>query len=144
MPLQTQLMDDMKIAMRAHDSMTLNAIRYLLSQIKNVEIDNGTQDDAGIQDIIRKQVKQMKDALVDFQKGGREDIVAEEQQKIAIFEKYLPAQMSDEELTTIVVAVRSEHAELPLGQVIGLVKEKVQGKADGARVAAAVKQSFGA
>jgi uncharacterized protein YqeY len=136
-------MEDMKTAMRAHDSMTLNAIRYLLSQIKNVEIDNGPQDDAGIQEIIRKQVKQMKDALVDFQKGGREDIVAEEQLKIAIFEKYLPAQMSDEELTTLVAAVRSEHAELPLGQVIGLVKERAQGQADGTRVAAAVKQSFG-
>ncbi len=142
MPLKVQLMEDMKTAMRARDSISLNAIRYLLSQIKNVEIDSGEQDDAGIQQIIRKQIKQMRDALVDFEKAGRADIIAEENEKIALFEKYLPTQLSDADLAAIVTAARSEHPELPLGQLIGVVKEKVAGQADGSRVANAVKAVF--
>lgn len=142
MSLQLQLTEDMKDAMRARDGLRLNAIRYLLAQIKNFEIDNGPQDDVGVQDIIRKQIKQMRDALTDFQKGGREDIVAEETQKIALFEKYLPVQMSDEELKKIVNEVRAQNTELPMGQVIGAVKAKVGTAADGSRVAAAVRDIF--
>lgn len=142
MTLKAQLMEDMKTAMKARDSVALGAIRFLMSEIKNYEIDNGEQDDVGIQTIIRKQIKQMKDALVEFEKAGRADIVAEETQKVAVFEKYLPAQMSDEALQALVSGIRAEHPEYALGQVIGAVKEKAAGQADGARIATAVKASF--
>jgi uncharacterized protein len=68
--LKTQLTEDMKNAMRAHDSLKLNTIRFMLAAIKNFEIDNGEQDDAGIHKIVAKEVKKMKDAMVDFEKGA--------------------------------------------------------------------------
>ncbi len=142
MTLKAQLLEDMKTAMKARDSIRLGAIRFLMSEIKNYEIDNGEQDDAGIQAIIRKQIKQMKDALVEFEKAGRTDIVAEETQKVAVFERYLPAQMTDEALQTLVADIRAQHPEFALGQVIGAVKEKAADQADGARIASAVKATF--
>lgn len=139
MALRDTLMQDMKDAMRAHDSMKLGTIRFLLAQIKNTEIDSGPQTDAQIVDIVRKQVKQMKEAISEYEKGGRNDLVAEEQQKITVLEAYMPAMMSTEELTAIVEKVIAANPGAQMGQVIGAVKQETQGKADGAEIAAVVK-----
>jgi len=139
MTLQEQLMEDMKQAMRDKNTVKLGVIRLLRSEIKNFEIDNGSQDDAGTQKIIASQVKKMKDAVIDFENAGRDDIVAEEKEKIAIMEAYLPEQMSDEELETIVSRVVDSTEDKNMGKLIGAVMKEVAGRADGGRVSAQVR-----
>jgi uncharacterized protein YqeY len=140
MSLKQQLTEEMKQAMRDRNSMKLNTIRFLLSDIKNVEIDEGEQDDTGVRKIVARQIKAIKDAVEDFKKAGRTDIVDEEMQKVAILETFLPTQLSDEELVTIATDVKNETGLTVMGPLIGAVKEKVGDQADGQRVAAAVKQ----
>ncbi len=142
MSLKSQLMDDMKQAMRDRNSQKLSTIRFLLSEIKNTEIDSGEQDDAGIENIITKQVKQMKDAQLDFKSAGREDLVEEEQQKIAVLETYLPEQMTEEQVQAVVNEVIAEQDSPNMGSVIKAVKEKVGNSADGGMIAAVVKKSL--
>lgn len=141
-PLKNQLYEDMKTAMKAHDAQKLGVVRFVISQVKNWEIDNGEQDDAGIQKIIASEVKKMKDANVEFEKGGRQDLVDEEKAKIVLMEEYLPKQMSDEELAQIVKEVVSSATDKNFGMIMKSVMAKVQGKADGGRVSAMVKQSL--
>jgi uncharacterized protein len=140
--LKTQLTEDMKQAMRDRASMKLNTIRFLLAALKNWEIDNGEQDDAGVQKIIAREVKKMKDAIEDFKKGGRQDLVDEELQKIEIMEAYLPKQMGEAELQQIVSEVVSSSEQKDFGSVMKAVMAKVQGQADGGRVSALVKSAL--
>ncbi len=140
MSLQQQLLDDMKTAMKAKDTVKLGVVRFLRSEIKNYEIDHGEQDDAGVQQIIAREVKKMKDAMADFAKAGREDLVEEEEQKVVVMESYLPAQMSDEELEKIVKEVIDSAEDKNMGKMIGAVKAKVEGQADGGRIAGMVKK----
>lgn len=139
MTLKQQLTEDMKQAMRDRNMLKLGVIRFLLSEIKNFEIDNGEQDDAGVTKVIASQLKKSKDALNDFKNAGREDIVADEEAKILVMESYLPQQMSDSELEAIVTEVLASTEEKNMGKLIGMVMPKVAGKADGGRVSAMVK-----
>lgn len=144
MSLKQQLMEDMKSAMKARDMKTLGAIRFFLSELKNYEIDHGEQDDAGIEKLVSKQIKQMRDAIQDYKNGDRMDLAEEEEAKVKVIEKYLPEQMSDDELKSIVESVISQLGEgAQMGPVIGAVKAKVGNKADGGRVAGMVKEVLG-
>ncbi|NCN03675.1 MAG: GatB/YqeY domain-containing protein [Candidatus Pacebacteria bacterium] len=140
MSLKDQLMEEMKNAMRAKDTVRLGVIRFLRSEIKNIEIDHGDQDDAGVLKIIAKQVKSMKDANSEYQKGGREDLVEENNTKIKILEEYLPQQLSNEELETIVKKIVDSAEEKHMGKIIGSVMKEVDGKADGGRVSQLVRK----
>lgn len=142
MDFKSELMQQMKEAMKARDSVRVGTIRYLLSEVKNAEIDQGELTEEAITKLITKQVKQMKDALKDFEAAGRDEIVAEETAKIAILEEFLPEQMSDEELDAVVAKVVSTTEEKNMGKLIGMVMGKVAGQADGNRVASAVKKAL--
>ena len=111
-----------------------------MSSIKNWEIDNGVPTDEDVTKVIAKELKQMKDAVAEFLKGGRQDLVDEENKKIAIIEKYLPQQMSAEELEKTVKEVLAEIGDSNFGTTIKAVMAKVQGKADGGAVSAMVKK----
>lgn len=139
MNLQEQLMEDMKQAMRDKNIVKLGVIRFLRSEIKNFEIDNGVQDDAGVEKVIATQVKKLKDAVTDFRNAGRDEMVAEEEEKIAIMESYLPEQLSDEELDAIVSKVVESAEDKNMGKLIGAAMKEVAGKADGSRVSALVR-----
>ncbi len=139
MNLQEQLMEDMKQAMRDKNMVKLGVIRFLRSEIKNFEIDNGVQDDAGVEKVIATQVKKLKDAVTDFRNAGRDEMVAEEEEKIAIMESYLPEQLSDEELDAIVSKVVESAEDKNMGKLIGAAMKEVAGKADGSRVSALVR-----
>ena len=82
----------------------------------------------------------MRDALGDFERGGRMDIVDDEKKKIAVLEAYLPSQLSDEELSTIIQRVVNEHAGQNMGEIMKAAMAKVQGKADGGRISTLVRQ----
>ena len=142
MSLSQQLIDDMKQAMKAGDKVKLSVIRFLRSEIKNYEIDHGEQDDAGIEKIVAKQVKQVKESITEYKKAGRDDLVSEEEPKLKILEEYLPEQMSDEELQVVIDEVLSTMDNPEIGPAIGQVMGKVQGKADGSKVSALVRQAL--
>ena len=142
MNLQTKLMEDMKQAMRDKDMVKLGVIRFLRSEIQNFQIDNGEQDDAGVEKIIASQVKKLKDAVTDFKKAGREDLVAQEEAKIVCMEGYLPQQMSDSELDAIVTDVIAKAEDKNVGKLIGAVLQVVAGKADGTRVSTLIRSKL--
>jgi uncharacterized protein YqeY len=142
MTIKEQLMNDMKEAMKAREMDKLGTIRFLMSEIKNYEIDNGAQDDAGIEKVIAGQIKKMNDAVVDYEKGGRSDLVEGEQAKIVVLKKYLPEQLSDNELKTVIEEKIAQLGKENMGMIIGAVTKEVGSKADGSRVAALVRETF--
>ncbi len=141
MTIKAQLLEDMKTAMKARDSETLTTIRFLMSEIKNAEIDGSQSDDLSVQKIITSQVKKIKDAINDFQQANRLDLVTQEEKKIAVMSKYLPAQLDDAALTQIikdVIAQTADHQNQ--GKIIGQVVKAVAGQADGQRIKVLVNQ----
>ncbi len=142
MSLSQQLVDDMKQAMRDKNKVKLSVIRYLRSGIKNYEIDHGEQDDAGVEKIVAKQAKQVRESIEEYQKAGRSDLVSQEEAKLKILEEYLPEQMSDEGIQAVINEVLSGMENPQMGPAIGLVMKKVQGKADGSKVSQLVRQAL--
>ena len=142
MTLKLQLIEDMKQAMRARDQLRLDTIRYLLSQIKNWEIDHGQSDDREIQKIIAKEVKVIKEAMTEFARGERSDLVASETAKLAVLETYLPAPLLESELAIIIDQVLASDNNWQMGPAIKAIMERTQGRADGQRVAELVKQKL--
>ena len=135
MSLRDQITSDMRDAMRAHDKEKLSALRMLLSSIKQKEVDEQiTADDAVIQQIIAKLIKQRKDSV--------EQYLAGESAEIKTFEVYLPARLSDEEIQKIVDEVVTSaglSGPAAMGKAMGMIKPKVAGKADMGRVSALLK-----
>ena len=117
MSLKDQLIEDMKQAMRARDAFKLGVIRFVLADIKNLEIDKGPQDDESTLKLIQSQVKKMKEAIIDFARGKRDDLVEEEEKKIAILQTYLPQQMSEEDLMNVVKDVVNKSSSREIGPV---------------------------
>lgn len=144
MDLKTRLNEDMKAAMRAKDQPRLDALRLLSAAIKKREIDDRVAlDDAGVMAVIEKLVKQNRDAVEQFAKGGRPDLADKENREIAIWQAYLPAQLSEAEIDQMIEAAMVEtgaSSMKDMGKVVGLLKPKLQGRADMGQVSAKVKQ----
>jgi uncharacterized protein YqeY len=130
----------MKDAMKSKDKVKLEVVRFLRSAVKNWEIDNGPADDAAVQKIVATQVKQTKESIDEYNKGGRQDLVNAEKEKLAILETYLPEQLSEEELIKIVDEVLAQNPDSKPGPLVGQVMAKVKGQADGGTVAKLVNQ----
>jgi len=144
MSLKDQITEDMKSAMRAKETARLGTIRLLLAAIKQREVDDRVVlDDAAIISTIEKMIKQRKDSISQFEKAGRDDLVAVESAEMIILQAYLPAQMSDAEVqAAVAAAVASTGAAGPqdMGKVIGVLKGQLAGKADGKTISAIVKE----
>lgn len=143
MALKSQIYNDMKVAMKAGDKDRLKVVRLMLAAIKQIEIDTRTElDDPAVLAVLNKMVKQRRDSVSQFQAGGRDDLVKIELDEITVLETYLPEQMSDAELDTLInQAIEDAGAESirDMGKVMGLVKTKAAGRADMALVGARVK-----
>ena len=143
MSLKDQITEDMKNAMRAKDVARLGAIRLLLAAIKQREVDERiVVDDAGVIATVEKMMKQRKDSISQFEKAGRDDLVAIEAGEMAILQAYLPAQLSDTEVEAAVAAVVSATGAAgpqDMGKVISALKAQLAGKADMGKVSALVK-----
>ncbi len=143
MTLKGQIRDDMKTAMKAGDKDRLKVVRLILAAINQIEIDQRTElDDAAVLGVLNKMVKQRRDSITQFRDGGRDDLAETEQDEIAVIENYLPEQMSDEELDTLVgKAISDTGAESirDMGKVMGAIKAQAEGRADMAAVGAKVK-----
>ena len=141
--IKEQLMDELKLAMKEKDVIRKNAVQNARSAILQIEKDKQIElDDEGIIEIISKMVKKLKDAIVEFEKGGRQDLVENNQREIEVLTKYLPEQLSEEELTAIIKEVITETAAVSMrdmGKVMGAVVPKTKGKADGGLINKIVK-----
>ncbi|HAT39626.1 GatB/YqeY domain-containing protein [Polynucleobacter necessarius] len=146
MRLKDQITEDMKSAMRAKETGRLGITRLLLAAIKQREVDERiVVDDAGVIATVEKMVKQRKDSISQFEKAGRDDLVAIEGAEMTILQTYLPAQLSDAEVeAAVAAAVSSTGASGPqdLGKVIGVLKGQLAGKADMGTVSGLVKAAL--
>jgi uncharacterized protein len=133
----------MKAAMRSKDEARLSAIRMLWAAIQRREVDERiTLDDTQVLSVVEKTVRQSRDAVEQFLKGNRPDLADKENRDIAFWEVYLPAQASDEEVAKLVkeaIASTSAASIKDMGKVVGVLKPKLQGRADMGKVSALVK-----
>ena len=147
MTLKERITEDMKTAMRSGEKDRLSVIRLLQAAIKQREVDERiTLDDAQVTSVLEKMIKQRKESVVAFEKGGRADLVAKENGEIAVLQPYLPAQLSDAELDALIAdAISSTGAASikDMGKVMGVVKAKAAGKADMGAVGARIKARLG-
>lgn len=144
MSIKEQLMEDYKDAMRNKNKLLKDVLVMTRAAIKQKEVDTRadlSEDD--ILEIIAKQVKQKRDSIIEFEKGGRPDLVELTESEIKILLNYLPEPLSDEELEEIVTAAIAETgASTPrdIGKVMSLVVPKTKGRADGTRINQIVKK----
>lgn len=136
--LAARIPEDLKNAMRAKDTVTLTVLRALKTAMTNASIEKGhlntTLDDAEITAVIRKLIKQRQDSFEQFSNAGREELAANEQAEITVLEKYLPAALSAEEISSLVDAAVTEtgaSTKADMGKVMKLVQERAAGRADG-------------
>lgn len=142
--LKEKLMNDLKSAMRDKNEIKKNTVQMVRAAILQIEKDKGiTVDDEKIIEIIAKEVKGKKDALVDFENGGREDLVSQTNEEIAILQEYLPRQLSAEEIKAEVEKVIKEVGATSIkdmGIVMKEAKARIGAGADGRRINEAVKE----
>ena len=147
MSLKGKITDDMKSAMKAGEKDRLKAVRLILAAIKQIEVDQRIElDDAAVLAVLDKMVKQRRDSVEQFQKGGRDDLVDIELAEIAVIETYLPEQLSNEELDTLiddVISATGAESIRDMGKVMGQIKSKAAGRADMGAVGAKVKARLG-
>src|SRR3989344_1589088 len=143
MSLRTQITDQIKTAMKARDTVTLDALRYILSTIKNVEIDAKHElNDEEVLNVIQKEVKNRREAITQFQQGGRMDIVDEEQKKLDVLLKFLPTQLSQQDVEEKVRAIVAALPSKDMSSAMKAVMAELKGKADGKMIADAVKAAI--
>ncbi|KXS41116.1 MULTISPECIES: GatB/YqeY domain-containing protein [unclassified Candidatus Frackibacter] len=144
MSLQEELLTDMKEAMKEGDKQKLSVIRMARAAIKNVEIDERKDlSDDEIVAVLAKEVKQRRDSIPEYEKVGKDDVVAELEEEIEILNKYLPEQLSEEEIQDLVEETINEIGAVDMsdmGKVMGAIMPKVKGKADGNEVNKVVKE----
>lgn len=125
------------MALKAQEKERLNALRYLYAQIRNREIETkkSLTDEETVK-LLGTEAKHRRESIETYQKGGRKDLVDKEKFELSIIEEYLPKQLSDEELQTIIVAVKSANPNGDFGTLMKETIKQVAGRADGNRVAA--------
>ena len=143
MPLKNRINDEFKTAMRGGDTRRRDALRLLLAALKQREVDERKElADAEVVAVIDKMIKQRRESIVQFEKGGRQDLARNEQFEIGVFQAYMPQAMSDAEIeAAIAEALAATGAKAPsdMGKVMGVLKGKLAGKADMSKVSSLVK-----
>ncbi len=136
--LKDKLKDDLKSAMKDKDTVRKNVVQMIRSGVLQYEKDNKvTLDDDGILEVIAKQLKQRRDSLPEYEKSGRDDLIAQLKREMELLMEYLPAQLTHEELEAIVKeAVESTGAASvkDMGKVMAAVMPKTKGRADGKEI----------
>ena len=147
MALKERVTEDMKAAMRSKEAERLGTIRMILAAIKQREVDERiTLDDTQILAVLEKMIKTRKESIVQFQSGGRADLVEKESKEIALLQSYMPVQLSEGELDALVAeAIQQSGAAgiKDMGKAMALIKQKAQGRADMAAVSAKLKAKLG-
>lgn len=143
MSLKQKITDDMKAAMRAGEIKKRDTIRLLQAAIKQKEVDERIEiDDAVIIAIIEKMIKQRKDSIAHYEAAERHDLANAEQDEIDILSAYMPAVLSEDEVDALVTEVVNEtgaNTMQDMGKIMAILKPRIAGRADMARVSALVK-----
>ena len=143
MPLREQLNDDIKDAMKARATDKLNALRLMLSAVKQREVDERiTLDDTGVIGVVEKMIKQRRESVAQYEKAARQDLADKEKFEIGVLEAYLPQQLSAAEIDAIIaeaIASTGARSAADMGKVMGVVKPKLAGRADMGKVSGLVK-----
>lgn len=150
--MKERIQNDIKEAMRSKDELRLSVLRMLSSAIHNRELEKraktGKQEELTEEEtvaVIRSEVKKRRDAIAEFEKGGRKDLAEKESTELKILEKYLPQEISDGEIEKIVREVVAELgavAPKDFGRVMGEVMKRAKGQASGDRMSSAVKRAL--
>ncbi len=147
MTLRNQIKEDIKTAMKAKDTARRDALRLLDSAMKQIEVDERkTLSDDDVIAIIAKQVKQRHDSATQYRDAGRDDLLEKELAEIAIFETYLPQQLSDDALRRAIeeiIAQTGAQSMKDMGTVMGAAKKSIGNVADGRRINECVKALLG-
>lgn len=147
MSLKGKIQDDMKSAMKAGDKDRLRVVRMVLAAIKQQEVDRRSEvDDGDVVAIVNKMVKQRRDSVTQFREGNRDDLADAEETEIGVLEGYLPEQLSDAEIGTIIdeaIAATGASSMRDMGKVMAIVKSKAEGRADLGAISGKVKAKLG-
>lgn len=145
--LKEKLMEDLKVAMRNKDEIRKNTVQMVRAAILQIEKDKGIQvEDDRILEIIAKEVKSKKDALADFEKAGRQDLIEQTNQEIAILQEYLPKQLSREEIRVELEKIIAEIGATTMKDMGAIMKEakaKMGAAADGKTINEVAKEIMG-
>lgn len=146
MSIRQQMEADLKTAMKERDTETRDALRFVISAFKYAEIDARTElSDEEQQMVLRQQVKQRQDSIEQFRAGNRQDLVDKEEAQLKVLERYMPQQMSEDELTMFVaggIAETGAAGQKDMGRVMGYLNKLAEGRVDGRRLSAAVKEAL--
>lgn len=146
MTIKERVRADLSAAMKAQEKLRLGAVRLIQAAIKKKEIDTMKElDDAGIIPILQTMVKQRKESIEQFEKGGRQDLVDKEKSEILVIESYLPQQLATEELSSLIAQAIQETGATSardMGAVIKVVMAKAAGRAEGAVISRMVKEKL--
>jgi uncharacterized protein YqeY len=144
MTLQDQLMNDLKAALRERDELRKSAIRMALAALKNERVaKNADLTEQEMIAVLRKEVRVRQDAIKEYEKGGREDLVAQESAAIEIVESYLPDMLGRDEIVEMAqsaIAETGASGPRDMGSVMRVLMPRVQGRADGRMVSEVVKE----
>ena len=146
--LKERIVAEMKEAMRARESVRLDAIRLLRAAIQRREIDERVElGDEEVLAVIQKMIKQGRDSIAQFEQGARDDLVQKEAAMLAVLETYLPEQLAEGELAELINKALTEtdaKSVRDMGKVMGWLKPRVQGRADMGAVSNTIKQKLSA
>lgn len=141
MSLRSTIVETQKEAMKAKDAQTLAVVRLVFAAIRNSEIDKGRElTDEEVIAIIRSQNKQLNDAIKDFESGARQDLIDSAKSEIEVLKRFLPAELSDEEIRSVIQKIIAQSPDGTVGQLIGVVMKELKGRADGNRVRTLVEE----
>jgi uncharacterized protein YqeY len=145
MSTQEQLTEDLKVAMKSGDTITKDTIRMIKAALQNATLAAKGEplDDASVNQVLAKMAKEYRDSITTYRSANREDLVAKEEIELAVLVRYLPEQMSEDQVRTIVQAVVQEVGAIgpgDKGKVMGVLMPQVRGKADGSVVNAVVSE----
>lgn len=147
MSLKEQLAADLKSAMKEKNVVRKNVVQMVRAGVLQIEKDNKvTLDDEGVLDVIAKQLKQRRDSLPDYEKSGRDDLIAELKAEMDVLMEYLPEQLTEEELREIVkdaVETTGASSMKDMGKVMSAVMPKTKGRADGKLINRIAKELLG-
>lgn len=144
--LKQTLSDSIKASMKARELERVKVLRNVQSVVKQIEIDRQTElDDAAVLEVLQKQLKQRQESLGIFTENGRDDLAAKEQFEIDVINEFMPAQMDDDELATLVnaeIQAQGATSMRDMGSVMGVLKSKTAGRADPATISKLVKNAL--
>jgi hypothetical protein len=149
MNLKEQISEDVKSALKAGDSFTAGVLRMVVAALQNKSIDKRgkgekeelTQEE--ILEILAREAKKRKEAIELYNQGDRQELAENEKKELVIIEKYLPQQMSKEEVVAIVTSIIEKNKPENFGEAMKLVMAELKGKADGKMVAEVIKEQLG-